>query len=172
MMRSKTAIRSVAEQGFSPTEIFSRVNNTLCEGNDADMFVTAWIGIIDLKTGDGTAVNAGHEHPILKKRDGEYELIKYRHAPPVGSMPGLPFAQREFHLDPGDMLFVYTDGVAEATDANEELYGTERLLEILNSQKQATPEELLHAVKEDVDRFVGEAPQFDDLTMMAFRIVG
>ncbi|MBO6300133.1 MAG: PP2C family protein-serine/threonine phosphatase [Lachnospiraceae bacterium] len=172
MVITKTLLKNRTMMGGTPAQIVSDVNDQLCEGNESEYFVTVWLAIIDLKTGDGTAVNAGHEHPILKKRDGEYELIKYRHAPPVGSMPGLPFAQREFHLDPGDMLFVYTDGVAEATDANEELYGTERLLEILNSQKQATPEELLHAVKEDVDRFVGEAPQFDDLTMMAFRIVG
>lgn len=172
MVITKTLLKNRTMMGGTPAQIVSDVNDQLCEGNESEYFVTVWLAIIDLKTGDGTAVNAGHEHPILKKRDGEYELIKYRHAPPVGSMPGLPFAQREFHLDPGDMLFVYTDGVAEATDANEELYGTESLLEILNSQKQATPEELLHAVKEDVDRFVGEAPQFDDLTMMAFRIVG
>ena len=172
MVITKTLLKNRTMMGGTPAQIVSDVNDQLCEGNESEYFVTVWLAIIDLKTGDGTAVNAGHEHPILKKRDGEYELIKYRHAPPVGSMPGLPFAQREFHLDPGDMLFVYTDGVAEATDANEKLYGTERLLEILNSQKQATPEELLHAVKEDVDRFVGEAPQFDDLTMMAFRIVG
>jgi sigma-B regulation protein RsbU (phosphoserine phosphatase) len=170
MVITKTLLKNRTMMGGTPAQIIEDVNNQLCEGNEAEFFVTIWFAIIDLKTGEGVSVNAGHEHPILKKKDGDYELIKYRHAPPVGTMPGLTFAQREFRLAPGDVLFVYTDGVAEATDINEELYGTDRLLQVLNRKKDEKPRKLLPAVKEDVDAFVGEAPQFDDLTMLAFMI--
>ena len=172
MVITKTLLKNRTMMGGTPAQIVADVNNQLCEGNEADFFVTIWFAIIDLMTGEGLAVNAGHEHPILKKKDGNYELIKYRHAPPVGTMPDLPFAQREFKLEQGDMIFVYTDGAPEAMNADEELYGTDRLLEALNRNKDAGPEDLLHAVRKEIDAFVGDAPQFDDLTMLGFRISG
>ena len=170
MVITKTLLKNRTMMGGAPIQIISDVNDQLCEGNEAEFFVTIWFAIIDLTTGDGVAVNAGHEHPILRRKDGDYELVKYKHAPPVGAMSGLPFGQRTFHLDPGDVLFVYTDGLAEATNAQDELYGTERILDALNRNKDAEMADLIKAVQADVDTFVGDAPQFDDLTMLAFRL--
>ncbi|MBO6207791.1 MAG: SpoIIE family protein phosphatase [Lachnospiraceae bacterium] len=172
MVITKTLLKNRTMMGGAPSQIVADVNNQLCEGNEAEYFVTLWFAIVDLTTGDGIAVNAGHEHPILKKKDGDYVLIKYRHSPPIGTMPDLSFEQRRFWMEPGDLLFVYTDGVPEAMNANEELYGTDRLIGVLNQNKDAGPEELLPAVKDDIDAYVGAAPQFDDLTMLAFRLNG
>ncbi|MCR5127954.1 MAG: SpoIIE family protein phosphatase [Lachnospiraceae bacterium] len=172
MVITKTLLKNRTMMGGAPSQIVADVNNQLCEGNEAEYFVTLWFAIVDLTTGDGIAVNAGHEHPILKKKDGDYVLIKYRHSPPIGTMPDFSFEQRRFRMEPGDLLFVYTDGVPEAMNANEELYGTDRLIEVLNQNKDAGPEELLPSVKDDIDAYVGAAPQFDDLTMLAFRLNG
>lgn len=172
MVITKTLLKNRTMMGGAPSQIVADVNNQLCEGNEAEYFVTLWFAIVDLTTGDGIAVNAGHEHPILKKKDGDYVLIKYRHSPPIGTMPDLSFEQRRFRMEPGDLLFVYTDGVPEAMNANEELYGTDRLIGVLNQNKDAGPEQLLPAVKDDIDAYVGAAPQFDDLTMLAFRLNG
>ena len=168
MMRSKTAIRSVAEQGFSPTEIFSRVNNTLCEGNEADMFVTAWIGIIDLKTGVMQCANAGHEYPAIMRRDGVYELYKDKHSLALAAMPGIRTKEYELKLEPGDKLFVYTDGVPEAINEQVEDYGTGRMIRVLNTVKNSSMEVTLTAVRQDMIAFVGNADQFDDITMLGF----
>ena len=172
MMKAKTAIRGFAESGLDPSEILSRANNTLCEGNDAEMFVTVWMAIVDLATGKGVAANAGHEHPAICRRDGQYALSVYRHSPALATMEDLPFRQHAFELNPGDRLFVYTDGVAEATDAHDALFGTDRMLAALNREPDAPPERLLHNVREDIDAFVGEAPQFDDITMLGLYYKG
>ncbi len=118
------------------------------------------------------AANAGHEHPAVRRADGRYELVKYRHSPAVAAMDGIRFRERAFRLWPGDSLYVYTDGVTEATDAGNELFGTERMLEALNRNPDAAPRELLANVKEGIDAFVRDAPQFDDITMLGFTYLG
>ena len=168
MMRSKTAIRSVAEEGKSPAEIFYQVNNTLCEGNDAEMFVTAWIGIIDLETGLMQCANAGHEYPALMRSGGEFELLKDKHSLALAAMPGIRAKEYELQLQPGDRLFVYTDGVPEAINELVEQYGDQRMLQILNRDKEKPMEIILPDVRKDISDFVGKADQFDDITMLGF----
>lgn len=172
MMRSKTAIRSLAGTGRSPSEILERVNEVLCKGNDVNMFVTVWMGIVDLRTGDITCVNAGHEYPVLKRRNGDYELYKDKHCPPIGIVEGARYKEYVLHIDTGDKLFVYTDGVPEAIDTGDEQYGTDRLLRVLNINELVEMQRLLPAVKRDIDRFAKEAEQFDDITMMGFEYFG
>ena len=172
MVIAKTLIKNQALLGRSPSEILANVNQQLCDGNEAELFVTVWLAVVDLTTGQGLAVNAGHEHPTLRRVGGQYELIQYRHSPAVAVMEGMRFRQHEFQLNPGDSLFVYTDGVPEATDAKNELYGAERMLAALNRDPDAAPEQVLSAVRQGVDAFVGDAPQFDDLTMLCLRYHG
>ena len=172
MVIAKTLIKNRAQMGGGPSEILYDVNNQLCEGNEADLFVTVWLAILDLHTGKGLAANAGHEHPAIRRAGGKFELSIYRHSIAVAAMEDVRFAQHEFELHPGDCLFVYTDGVPEATNAGGELYGTDRMLEALNRNPEATPTEQLEAVRSDVDSFVGDAPQFDDLTMLSVYFKG
>ena len=172
MMRAKTAIRNLAESGRAPSEILYRANNTLCDGNDAEMFVTAWICILDLRTGEMRCANAGHEYPMVMRAHEGYTLVKDKHGLALGAMEGMRFTEYEMKLNPGDRLFVYTDGVPEAIDPQEQQYGTDRLLAKLNAMQQATMKEVLHAVREDVAKFAGEAEQFDDITMLGFSYNG
>ena len=172
MVITKTLIKNRAQMGDSPAEILYHVNNQLCDGNESDMFVTVWLAILELSTGKGIAANAGHEHPVLCRKGGRYELVVYRHSMAVAAMSDIPFKEHGFELHPGDRLFVYTDGVPEATNINNELFGTDRMLEVLNRDPEAAPEEQLKAVRQSVDAFVGEAPQFDDMTMLSFCYYG
>jgi sigma-B regulation protein RsbU (phosphoserine phosphatase) len=172
MVISKTMIKNRAQVSDSPAEILGYVNDQLCEGNDAEMFVTVWMAILDINTGKGVAANAGHEHPVIRRKDGEYELVVYRHSPAVATMEGMRFREHEFELNPGDRLFVYTDGVPEAINEKKEFYGTDRLLDVLNADQDATIHELLVEVREDISKFAGKAEQFDDITMMAFDFRG
>ncbi len=173
MVIAKTLIKNSAQAGeYSPSKILSDVNEQLCEGNKAELFVTVWLAIVEISTGKGMAANAGHEHPVLKRKGGKYELIQYRHSPAVATMEGMKFREHEFEMNPGDSLFVYTDGVPEATNAQNELFGTERMLDALNSVTDPSNEELLKNVKKCVDEFVGDAPQFDDLTMLGMTYYG
>ena len=167
MVIAKTLIKNRAMMGGTPEEVLAYANEQLCEGNDAQLFVTVWLAIIEISTGRGLASNAGHEHPALKRADGKWELIEYRHSPAVATMEGLRFKQHDFELHTGDMLYVYTDGVTEATRSDDVLYGNDRLVNALNSTSSTDPSTVIETVKEDIDRFVGDAPQFDDITMMA-----
>ena len=170
MMRSKASIRSLAETGSSPGEIFYKVNNLLCEGNDADMFVTVWIGIVDLTTGEMCCANAGHEYPVLKRANGTYETVMDRHGLPLAAMEEMWYTEYSLTLRPGDKLFLYTDGVPEAINENEEQYGTDRMLAALNTVMDEPMENTLFAVRNDMSSFVGEADQFDDITMLGFML--
>jgi sigma-B regulation protein RsbU (phosphoserine phosphatase) len=172
MVIAKTLIKNRALMGGGPAEILSYVNEQLCEGNEAELFVTVWFAILDLTTGKGLAANAGHEHPAIRRAGGEYVLEVYRHSPAVATMKGMRFREHEFELHPGDSLFVYTDGVTEATNANNELFGNDRMLDALNEDPEATPEKLLPTVRRYIDNFVGDAPQFDDITMMCLLYKG
>lgn len=172
MMRGKTAVKGFAEAGMSPAEILERANNALCEGNDAEMFITAWIGIIDLKTGLLQCANAGHEYPTIKRLNGEFELLKDKHTMPLAAMPGIRAKQYEVQLEPGDRLFVYTDGVPEAINEQTEQYGDERMLKVLNRDKDLPMEQILPDVRKDISDFAGKAEQFDDITMLGFTYKG
>ena len=172
MVIAKTLIKNRTLAGGTPAQILADVNDQLCEGNIAQLFVTVWLGILDLSTGKGVAANAGHEHPAVCRKDGAFELVEYRHSPAVATMEGMRFREHEFELRPGDTLFVYTDGVPEATDATPALYGCERMLKVLNNERNHPLRGMLHAVKADIDAFIGEAPQFDDITMLALTFYG
>ena len=172
MMRSKTAIRGLAESGLEPEEIFRRVNNELCEGNELNMFVTVWMCLIDLNTGVMRCLNAGHEYPALMKNGGDFEIFKDKHHMPLGAIKDMTYTGYDMHLDPGDCLYVYTDGIPDAINEDEEEYGLERTLNALNVYKEASMEGLLQGVKADQEDFVGKADQFDDITMMGFRYIG
>ena len=172
MVIAKTLIKNRAQMGGSPAEILSFVNGQLCEGNEAELFVTVWLAIIEISTGKGMAANAGHEHPVILRANGQYELVIYRHSPAVATMEGIRFREHDFELHPGDRLFVYTDGVPEAMDANNELFGTDRMLTALNADPEAAPVQLLRNVRTAIDAFVGDVPQFDDITMLGFHYIG
>ena len=172
MMLSKAIIRCRLLGGESPADALDKSNAQIMQGNDSNMFVTVWVAVIDLRTGKGLAANAGHEHPALRRKDGKFELVKYRHSPAIGVMDGIPYAEHEFTLEPGDTLFVYTDGVPEATNINSELFGEEKLLVALNREPDAAPEVIDRNVKKSIDMFVDEAEQFDDITMLTFKYFG
>ena len=172
MMQSKTIIKSCAESGMSVEQVFTVANEKLCEGNDAGMFVTAWMGILNVKTGKVLFANAGHNHPLVKHADGTYEYLKSRAGFVLAGMESVRYRGNELELAPGDSIYLYTDGVTEATDLNDELYGEDRLHTVLEKYKDATPQAICDEVKRDVDEFVGEAPQFDDITMLALKYNG
>lgn len=173
MVISKTLIKNRAQMGGTPSEILADVNTQLCEGNEAELFVTVWLGILEISTGNIVAANAGHEYPaVYRKETGHYELLKAKHSPAVATMEGMKFKQNEFSLKPGDELYIYTDGVAEATNSNGELYGTDRMIETLDGTVEMPVEEILRTMKKSVDDFTGEAPQFDDITMLSLKFYG
>ena len=172
MMMSRILIKAHLLRGESPSQALFNVNNQLCETNDTDSFVTVWLASIQLSTGKGIAANAGHEHPVLRRAGEKYELVVYRHSLPIGAMEGTKFKEREFELFPGDSLFVYTDGVAEASDPEGRLFGTDRILEALNENPDATPQDALATMMDRIDDFAADAEQFDDITMLCFRYSG
>lgn len=173
MMASKIMIGNLSKIGkMDPAEILEKVNNQICEGNSQEMFVTVWLGILEISTGKLTAANAGHEYPAVKLGDKGFELYKDKHGLVVGGMSGIKYTDYEVYLKPGDAIFLYTDGVPEATDASEKLFGTERMIEALNKDPNASPEEVLENVRAGVDAFVKNAEQFDDLTMLCLKYRG
>ena len=172
MMASKIILQSVAMLGGSPAEILTRTNEAICSNNQAEMFVTVWAGILELSTGKLTAANAGHEYPIFRKPDGQFEIFKDKHGFVIGGMEGMKYTEYEMQLEPGTKIFVYTDGAPEASDADNRMFGMQRLIDALNSDPQASPKQLLENVRAAVDRFVDGAEQFDDLTMMCVEYKG
>ena len=169
MVISKTLLKDHAQMRCSPKAILEDVNDLLLESNAEGMFVTVWLGILEISTGKIIAANAGHEYPALRTADGDFELLKDKHGMIVGAMGGIHYKEYELQLERGGCLFVYTDGVPEATNSHNELYGTDRMVAALNQDSHADPKTLLANVRADVDRFVGEAPQLDDLTMLSLR---
>ena len=166
MMQSKTLLKSCAESGMPIEQVFTTANEKLCEGNEAGMFVTAWMGLLNVKTGQVTFANAGHNPPAVCQGGEAFAYHKTRAGFVLAGMEGIRYRRFEMQLQPGDTIYLYTDGVTEATDASENLYGEERLLQLLNSQKSLSAMDVCAAVKADVDAFVGEAEQFDDITML------
>ena len=172
MMMSKILIKNAVMNGNTPADALTIVNRQICANNREEMFVTVWLGIVDLKSGLLTAANAGHEKPVVKSPDGDFELFEDKHGFVIGGMEGLKYRNYEIQLHKGSKLFLYTDGVPEATNAAKELFGIERTIDALNRSKDSEPSAILTAVKESVDAFVGDAPQFDDLTMLCFELKG
>ena len=166
MVIGKTLIKDHTTQGRDLGAVFTEVNNLLCESNSEEMFITAFEGVLDLETGEFNYVNAGHEMPFICKANGDFEPYKIRAAFVLAGMEDMKYRAGSMTLEPGDKIFQYTDGVTEATNVHNELYGMERLGKILNKVKNGTPQEILPAVKADIDEFVGKAPQFDDITML------
>ncbi len=167
MMRAKTMLKNYAETGLPVNEVLTMANDKLCEGNDAGMFVTAWMGILDVKSGRFEYSCAGHNPPLIYRAGKGYEYLRVRPAGFVlAGMEGMRYKLFTDTLAPGDKLYLYTDGVTEATDPDEKLYGEDRLLDYLNSHADASPEKTLLGVREDIDVFVREAEQFDDITML------
>lgn len=173
MMNAKNVIRNLIEEKYPADEVFTMANNRLCENNEYDMFVTAWLMIVNKKSGDAVYVNAGHNPPVLKHKDGEFEFLKSRPDLVLAGMEDIRYSKKEIKLQKDDILFLYTDGVTEGTDAKENLYGEDRLCNILNEILKENPETSMEniciKVNDNLKSFVGEAPQFDDITMLAFR---
>ena len=169
MMTAKTLLKSYAESGMGVAEVLTQANNKLCEGNEAGMFVTVWMGYLNTRTGDVTYANAGHNPPIIRHADGSVELVKSRPGLVLAGMEGIRYRVNTVQLRPGDLLYLYTDGVTEATDAADNLYGEARLQAVLQQKNAGDVESVCRQVKEKVDNFVGDAPQFDDITMLALK---
>ncbi len=172
MMISKILIKNQVMNGKSPAQALAAVNAQIYPSNKEEMFVTVWLGILDLNTGLLTAANAGHEYPVIKQPDGEFELVKDRHGFVIGAMDAVRYTEYELTLKEGAKLFVYTDGVPEATDSENELFGNERMINALNTCKDGEPRAVLEKIAESVGQFVGDAPQFDDLTMLCLEYIG
>ena len=172
MMRAKALIRQLLSEGLPPERAMAKANDGLAADNDESMFVTVWLGVLEISTGIITCANAGHEYPALKLANGKFSLIKDPHGLVLACFDDSKYTEYEMRLAPGDTLYVYTDGVAEATDAENNLFGTDRMLDSLNSDPEVTPRELLTRMKGDIDAFVGDAPQFDDITMLGIRYLG
>lgn len=171
MMISKTIIQNFAVLGLGAAETLNRANESLCSQNKMEMFVTVWIGILELSTGRMTCSNAGHEYPAIY-HDGKFDLLRDKHGLVLGGMEFARYKEYEIQLYKGDKIFVYTDGVPEATNKDKQLYTTDRMIEALNSNPEGNPKEILKTVRASVDQFVGVAEQFDDLTMACLEYKG
>ena len=172
MMTVKTLIKNQLQTGCDPATALERVNAQLSEGNTSMMFVTVWLTVLEISTGKGLACNAGHEHPALRRTEGRFELLVYPHNMLVGGLKNARYQNRKYELNPGDCIFVYTDGIPEANNTAGEMFGEEQLIRALNQCPKAEPEELIRHVHDAVNRFAGNAEQFDDLTMLCFRYYG
>ncbi len=171
MMRAKTILKTYAENSLGIADIFTNVNYQLCEGNDATMFVTAWMGILDLRTGELQYVNAGHNRPLIRRKGGSFEFLQGSAGFVLAGMEGIVYKQQTLTMEPGDEIFLYTDGVVEATNAEMQLYGDERLRDCLNEHAGEDAKTLCESVRKDVDQFYDGAPQFDDITELSMKFI-
>ena len=170
MMTAKTLIKGLAESGIEPSEVFTKANNKLCNNNEAGMFVTAWLGIIDLNTGLLKYVNAGHNSPLIKRSGEIFEFLQVKPNLFLAGIENIKYKTYELQLYPGDEIFLYTDGVTEASDDSNILFGEKKLLKSLNENHNLSVTQLCHKVKKDVDKFVGDAKQFDDITLLSVKL--
>ena len=171
MMVSKAILKNTAMMGKSPGEILTVTNEMICSNNKMQMFVTVWLGILEISTGKIVAANAGHEYPALSQ-GGAFALLKDKHNFIIGGMDGVRYKEYEIQMKPGDRLFLYTDGVPEATDTENRMFGTDRMLDALNAEPDVSPKRILENVRGSVDAFVKDSEQFDDLTMMCIEYNG
>jgi hypothetical protein len=165
MVIGKTLIKDHTQPDRNLGDVFTEVNRILCESNSEGLFITAFEGVLDLVTGEFNYVNAGHELPFLY-RNGSFEVKKIRAGFVLAGMEDMHYRANSITLEPGDKIFQYTDGITEATNAHNELFGMDRLSKSLNKCGSASPDKILSSVKMDIDEFVGDAPQFDDITML------
>ncbi len=172
MMIAMIMLRNHARAVKSPAKTITDVNNIICESNEEEMFVTVWIGVLELSTGKLTYTNAGHEYPAIRRAGGKYEIVKGRHGFIVGGMPDLIYKEETIDIEPGSSIFLYTDGVPEATAEDRSMYGTGRMIEALNSDPDASPEKVVRNIIDSVDSFVKDAEQFDDMTLMCLNYKG
>lgn len=168
MMISQTIVKSCAMLGKSAAEIITKTNEALTTNNQTGMFVTVWLGILEISTGNMSCVNAGHEYPAIKRADGVFELFKDKHGFVIGGMEGIKYKEYNLQLSHGDKLFLYTDGVPEATNSKNKMFGTDRMINSLNRDPDASPEDILKNVRDDISDFVKDGVQFDDMTMLCF----
>ena len=171
MMRAKTAIKNFAREGMAPAAILEKVNDELYEDNDAHMFVTVWLGILDLETGEMRCANAGHEYPMLKRAGEDYATLEDEHGFVLGGMKGVGMEEYVIRMNPGDRLFVYTDGIPEARNPQNELCGMRRMTEYLNRVKDEPQERVLGGVLDSVREFAQGAEQSDDITMLGITFI-
>ena len=172
MVIAKTLIKNYTQTGMEPAEVFTTVNRLLCDGNDAGLFVTAWMGVLEISSGALTYVNAGHNPPLIKRAGGEFEYLRARSGFVLAGMDDTKYRQNALTIAQGDRLFLYTDGVTESTDDLQQLYGEDRLRAFLNSHAAYNAVETLHALQDDLQEFAGNAPQFDDITMLLLDFKG
>ncbi len=166
MVIAKTLIKNHTQTGMTPAEVFTTVNRLLCDGNDAGLFVTAWMGILDINSGELTYVNAGHNPPLIKRADGRFEYLRKKGGLVLAGMDDTKYRQETLTVKSGDRLFLYTDGVTETADAQHRLYGEERLKDFLNAHSSDETEMLLNEVLGELQLYAGGEPQFDDITML------
>ena len=171
MMASKIILANFATMGLSPAKVLEATNSAVCSSNPQEMFVTVWLGILEISTGKLVASNAGHEYPAIKKGD-HFELLKDKHGFVIGGFDGIKYTEYTLQLEPGDKVFLYTDGVPEATNKDLELFGTDRMIEALNVHPELSPRGILGSVHRAVDIFVASSEQFDDLTMLCLEYRG
>lgn len=172
MVIARTLLKNYTQMGMEPNKVFETVNRLLCDGNDAGLFVTAWMGVLELSNGTMTYVNAGHNPPLLKRADGRFEYMRERTGFVLAGMEGVRYRQNTLCIAPGDRLFLYTDGVTEATNPDQKLYGEDRLQAFMNSHADGATASVLRELREDIDVFAGSAPQFDDITMLLLDFKG
>lgn len=170
MMKAKTLIKGLAESGKDVAEVFTQANEKLCEGNTENMFVTAWMGVLDLRDGHLTFANAGHNPPVIKTGEGQFEYLKSRAGFVLAGMEGIRYRKQELWLKQGDMIYLYTDGVTEAQPETGELFGEDRLVQCLNAHMALNVQEICEKVKKEVDEFAGEVDAFDDITMLMVKV--
>lgn len=172
MMVSKIILQSCAMLGQSPSGILAKANEALCSNNQEEMFVTAWVGILELSSGKLTASSAGHEYPLIKSPGGLFEVFRDKHGFVIGGFPQAAYEDYELVLEPGSKLFLYTDGLPEATNSEMTMFGLDRVCAALNGAADKHPHEIITSVNNAVAEFVGSAEQFDDLTMLCMQYCG
>ena len=172
MMASRIVLANNAMMGKNPARILEDTNESICRHNKEEMFITVWLGILELSTGILTAANAGHEYPVIMQKGGRFEMLKDKHGFVVGGMENMKYDNYEIRMTRGTKLFLHTDGLTEATNEDQEMFGEARVIASLNTVSGRSPKQILKKVTSDVDNFVKEAEQFDDLTMLCLEYRG
>lgn len=172
MMMSRLIIKSHAMVGHGAAEILARTNDALCEENQMEMFVTTWIGILEISTGVLKAANAGHEYPAIRHPDGDFELLRDKHGFVMGGLEDVQYEEYDIRMEPGSFIFVYTDGITEASDSSRRMFGVDRMLDALNDGGADSPERVIRTVRKAIDDFTLDGTQFDDMTMLCLEYIG
>jgi len=172
MAVSKTLIKSRASDDDEPASILTHVNDELSQDNKSSMFVTVFLGIINVKTGEFTYTNAGHNPPYIKRKDSSIQKVDAFHGPVIGAMPGMPYGQDKDKLEPGEVIFIYTDGVTELFNENEDLFSEDRLEKLLKKKKLSSAEDIITGTMSELRRFQGDAEPSDDITILAVQYFG